>query len=276
MPRLICPGVVCRGTLTASPRMVIRRISAAEAPREDETKKAPENPGFENAGTDSEAAAFPGVATAYPAWPPREKRVIRLEDRVLNCFMRSMNGVRPPNDSEDSIAVTAYITWLSSGERIATNPQVPLGPQHVPPLDIDLKSADAGRGKTLYVDHCASCHGGNGLRVEAGPPMWDEMPYKDGAALSRNDKLAAWLVVAMPLDDTFLTEQEVLGIAAFVNSHPRPKLVLQENLPKPSVWASITPRISTAAGLNDAPKLNMNDYVVSWQWCECLCDPRVA
>ncbi|HQZ64725.1 MAG TPA: hypothetical protein PLY87_06605 [Planctomycetaceae bacterium] len=49
-----------------------------------------------DAGTDPQAATFLGVATAYPAWSPREKRVITLEDRVLNCFMRSMNGVRPP------------------------------------------------------------------------------------------------------------------------------------------------------------------------------------
>src|SRR5690606_12611162 len=68
-----------------------------------------------DAGTHPQAATFLGVATAYPAWSPREQRVITLEDRTLNCFMRSMNGVRPPNGSEVSVAVTTYITWLSSG-----------------------------------------------------------------------------------------------------------------------------------------------------------------
>lgn len=47
-------------------------------------------------GTDPKAATFLGVAAAYPAWSPREQRVITLEDRVLNCFMRSCNGIRPP------------------------------------------------------------------------------------------------------------------------------------------------------------------------------------
>src|SRR5690606_32935676 len=56
-----------------------------------------------DAGTDPKAASFLGVATAYPAWSPRENRVITLEDRVLNCFMRSMNGIRPPNGSEVSV-----------------------------------------------------------------------------------------------------------------------------------------------------------------------------
>src|SRR5690606_20459068 len=73
------------------------------------------------AGTDPQAATFLSIATAYPAYSPREKRVITLEDRVLNCFMRSLNGLRPPLGSEVSVAITAYITWLSTGERIALN-----------------------------------------------------------------------------------------------------------------------------------------------------------
>ena len=186
-----------------------------------------------DAGTDPKAGTFLGVATAYPAWSPREKRVITLEDRVLNCFMRSLNGVRPPNGSEVSVAMTAYITWLSSGERLKMNSKVPLGPKHVQPLSLDVKKADVKRGKTLYADHCAACHGDNGFGTEDGPPVWGEKSYNDGAGLSRIDKLAAWLKVAMPLGDTYLTEQEALDLAAFVNSQPRPKFVLEEHLPKP-------------------------------------------
>ncbi len=59
------------------------------------------------------------------------------------------------------------------------------------------------------------------------------MSYNDGAGLARVDKLAAWLKVAMPLDDPYLTDQQALDIAAFVNSQPRPKFVLEEHLPKP-------------------------------------------
>lgn len=185
------------------------------------------------AGTDPKAASFLGVATAYPAWSPREKRVITLEDRVLNCFMRSMNGTRPPNGSQVSVAMTAYITWLSSGERLQMNPKNPLGPNHVPPLGINPTKADLKRGKTLYAEECAHCHGEQGRGGEDGPPVWGPMSYNDGAGLSRNEKLAAWLKVAMPLGDPHLSEQEALDIAAFVNSHERPKFVLKDHLPKP-------------------------------------------
>lgn len=185
-----------------------------------------------DAGTDPHAASFLGVATAYPAWSPREKRVITLEDRVLNCFMRSMNGVRPPNGSKVSVAVTTYITWLSQGERLAMNAKAPLGPRHVRPLEIDLAKANAARGKALYADYCAACHSEDGLGTDDGPPVWGQMSYNTGAGLARVEKLAAWLKVAMPLGDPHLSEQEALDIAAYVNSHPRPKFVLKEHLPK--------------------------------------------
>ncbi|WP_182870936.1 c-type cytochrome [Rhodopirellula sp. JC639] len=183
------------------------------------------------AGTDPKAATFLDIASAYPAWSPRENRVITLEDRVLNCFMRSMNGVRPPHGSKVSVAVTAYITWLSSGSRLRMNPDKPLGPHHVPSLQIDPQQADLQRGSDLYAQRCADCHGESGQGSDEGPPTWGPRSFNDGAGLSRNDKLAAWLKVAMPLGDPDLSEQEALDIAAYINSHERPKFVLEEHLP---------------------------------------------
>ncbi|MEX2358023.1 MAG: c-type cytochrome, partial [Pirellulaceae bacterium] len=81
-------------------------------------------------------------------------------------------------------------------------------------------------------EHCGSCHGDDGLGSPDGPPVWGDGSFNAGAGLSRNDKLAAWLKVAMPLDDPYLSEQQALDIAAFINSNPRPKFVLQEHLPK--------------------------------------------
>lgn len=185
------------------------------------------------AGTVPYAASFLGTAAAYPAWSPREKRVITLEDRVLNCFMRSQNGIRPPKGSKVSIAITAYITWLSTGSTIKMNPAKPLGPNHVRPLKIKREQANATRGADLYNNQCVDCHGKAGQGTEEGPPVWGDNSYNAGAGFSRNDKLAAWLKVAMPLDDTNLTEQESLDIAAYINSYPRPRFILKEHLPKP-------------------------------------------
>lgn len=182
-------------------------------------------------GVDPKAASFLGVATAYPAWSPREQRVITLEDRVLNCFMRSCHGVRPPLGSEVSVAITAYITWLSAEEPIRMNAQRPAGPRAVPRLTVDAAHADPNRGGKLYAARCADCHGHDGQGVESYPPVWGEQSYNQGAGLANVVQLASWLKVAMPLDDTDLTDQEALDLAAFVNSHPRPAFRLEDHLP---------------------------------------------
>lgn len=183
-------------------------------------------------GTDLKAASFIGVATAYPAWSPREGRVISLEERVLNCFMRSCNGIRPPLGSKASVAITAYITWLSAEQPIRMNAIRPAGPNAVVPLRLDAQQADSDRGQVLYAERCASCHGEDGQGIEDNPPVWGDRSYNDGAGLANVNKLASWLKVSMPLDETDLTDQEALDVAAFVNEHARPHFILSEHLPE--------------------------------------------
>ena len=186
-----------------------------------------------DAGRDGKAASFVGVAAAYPAYSPREGRVITLEDRILNCFMRSCNGTRPPLGSEASVAVTAYITWLSQGRAMAMNPEKPLGPNHVPRLEVDPAKANPELGRELYADYCAACHGDGGQGWKKNPPVWGPNSYNAGAGLATLDGLASWLKVSMPLDDPFLSDDEARDLAAFLLSQPRPRFDLKEHLPPP-------------------------------------------
>ena len=182
-------------------------------------------------GTDPQAASFIGVATAYPAWSPREKTVITLEDRILNCFMRSCNGIRPPLGSEVSVSIAAYITWLSTDQPIRMSSERAAGPDAVPQLKVDIAQADGQRGAKLYSERCASCHAANGLGNKENPPVWGARSFNDGAGLANVVQLASWLKVAMPPNEANLTEQESLDIAAFVNSHDRPVFRLADHLP---------------------------------------------
>ena len=185
-------------------------------------------------GKDPEAATFLGTATAYPAYSPREGRVITLEDRILNCFMRSCHGVRPPLGGEVSVAIAAYITWLSADQPVAMNPKRPAGPGAIRPLAPPARPADVERGRVVYAEKCADCHADDGRGRKKSPPVWGDRSYNQGAGLANPPQLAAWLKVAMPPDDPDLTEQEAYDVAAFVDSHDRPAFRLEDHLPPAS------------------------------------------
>lgn len=177
-----------------------------------------------------------GAATAYPAWAPREKAVVTLEDRVLNCFMRSMNGTRPPNGSAPAVALTTYLTWLSTGMPVGMNPRYPRGPFAVEKLAAFPDEVDVSHGKTIFATRCAPCHGDEGHGTKAAPPVWGPRSYNAGAGLADVEKLAGWVKVTMPPGDTTLTEKEAVDVAAFVNSQPRPDFRLKDHLPRGSTY----------------------------------------
>ncbi|PAY20947.1 cytochrome C [Rhodopirellula sp. SM50] len=185
-----------------------------------------------DAGRHPKAASFVGVAAAYPAYSPRESAVITLEERIAHCFLRSQNGSRPAPGGKVSVAIAAYITWVSRRTPIDMNPIAPLGPNRLKLLDADAIKPDIARGETLYGDRCADCHLADGSGSDEGPPLWGERSFNDGAGLSKVFKMASWLKVAMPPDDADLTEQEAFDIAAFVNSHPRPEFRPERNDPQ--------------------------------------------
>lgn len=145
--------------------------------------------------------------------------------------MRSCNGVRPPLGSKPSVAITAYITWLSSGQPVKLNNKAPQGPYAVPSLAVKADNADPARGEKLYAAKCTSCHAKGGEGRKQNPPVWGAKSFNQGAGLANTDKLAAWLKVAMPLDEPDLTEQEAVDVAAFVSSKPRSAFILKNHLP---------------------------------------------
>lgn len=185
-----------------------------------------------NGGTDLKGLSFLGTAAAYPTYTPREKKVISLEDRSLNCFMRSMNGIRPENGSKVSMAIATYITWLSEGYPIKMSLHGPHGPNAIPQLKLDPAKGSVERGKSLYDAKCASCHGVNGEGVGQFPPVWGDKSFNHGAGLSHPVKLATFIKNAMPLGNANLTVQEALDIAVYVDSKPRAKFVLKDHLGK--------------------------------------------
>lgn len=182
---------------------------------------------------------FIGTATAFPAFSKREKTVQTLQDRINNCFMRSMNGKRPIVDTEASVAMAAYVTWLSEGLPVRMNPKKPVTPYYTadfPDAEAVVLAKKATHanylaGRILYGEKCQSCHGPDGHGVASFPPVWGETSYNSGAGMSQIDKMATWLKPNMPVGDTTLTMQQAVDLAIYVDAQPRPAFDLQKHLP---------------------------------------------
>jgi thiosulfate dehydrogenase len=176
------------------------------------------------AGTVAYAAPFAGLPGLFPEYRARTGRVETLEERINDCFLRSMNGRALPAYGKEMIALLAYVGWLSQG--------VPAGQAVVGRGFKDINSPappDAVRGKALYAQRCSACHGVGGQGTRAAgrgfvfPPLWGQSSFNRGAGMARASVAAAFIQAKMPLGaGGTLTDQEAYDIAAYVTSQPRP------------------------------------------------------
>ncbi len=185
-----------------------------------------------NAGQRERALPLVGVSAAYPEMNRRAERLFTIEDRIIECFMRSENGTEvtqsfPTPESREVTAVKAYLDWLSRGHEKGTNP--PWRGKNAIPQDklIPIAKLDPQRGEVLFLDKCVNCHGSDGQGVAIGDkkagPLWGPQSWNDGAGAARVYTLAGIIRYAMPyLDPGSLTDEEAQHLAAFITSQSRP------------------------------------------------------
>jgi thiosulfate dehydrogenase len=178
-----------------------------------------------NGGTVAFAAPLAGLWGVFPEYVTRSGRVETLADRINDCFVRSMNGRPLPPDSREMRALLAYTAWLSTG--------VPTGSSVVGRGFAEIAAAprapDPARGKAVYAQQCAACHGADGGGLKGGngtfamPPLWGSQSFNDGAGMARVSIAAAFVHAKMPLGrGNSLTVQDAWDVAAFFTDQPRP------------------------------------------------------
>lgn len=171
-------------------------------------------------GTAAHAAPMIDMANIFPMYNKRAGRVISMQERFEECFVRSENGQPLPKDGAEMKALTAYVNWLSKdgarGKAYSGRGFVKL------PED---QSGDPANGKAIYASQCAGCHGADGAGVPPVlPPVWGPDSYNDGAGMHNPKKMAAFLIHNMPQNHPgTLTIQDALDVAAFIHTMPRPK-----------------------------------------------------
>src|SRR5262249_21095057 len=81
-----------------------------------------------NGGQRERSLPLVAVAGMFPEYNRRAGRLISLNDRIVDCFLRSENATgsnqaeRPFPASKEVLAVQAYITWLAQGFEVGKNP----------------------------------------------------------------------------------------------------------------------------------------------------------
>jgi thiosulfate dehydrogenase len=176
-----------------------------------------------DAGTRAYASPWLGVYARFPQYRARSGRVDLLEDRINDCFARSMNGTPLPAAGRDMHDLVAYMAFLSRGVPVGGD----VAGQGLRPLD--PLPGDTARGRAVFASACAHCHGADGQGAPAAPPVWGPQSYNVGAGMARVRTLAAFVRVAMPYDRPgTLTDQQAVDVAAFVDSRPRPDFAGKE------------------------------------------------
>jgi thiosulfate dehydrogenase len=174
-------------------------------------------------GTRINAAPLIGVYARFPQYRDRSNSVAIIEDRVNDCFQRSMNGRALPYDSRDMRDVVAWLAFLSRGTLVHRDTT----PRGIPLLA--AMPADSSRGRALFTTACAACHGMDGQGTPAGPPLWGSKSYNIGASMARLRTAASFIKYNMPNDRPgTLTAQQAFDLAAYMNSHARPDLAGKE------------------------------------------------
>lgn len=179
-----------------------------------------------NGGTTAYASPWVGVWGVFPEYRSRNAKVNILQERINDCFQRSMNGKPLPVDGDEMHAILSYMWWLSK--------DVPTG------VDVDGRGfkriklpdparVDPPRGSQLYAEKCSACHGidGQGQNATDGaylfPALWGPKSFNIGAGMARLGNAAAFTKSNMPLGSgNSLSDQDAIDIAAYFTRQPRP------------------------------------------------------
>jgi thiosulfate dehydrogenase len=189
------------------------------------------------AGTRAWAGNFGSVASLYPRFSDRRGSVETINQRISDCFERSMNGRAPDSNSLEMKAMNAYIRWVGKDVKKGKKP-AGTGLELLPFIE---RPADTQKGRLVYIQKCQLCHGINGegksdpVSGYLYPPLWGEHSYNTSAGLYRLSKFAGFIKDNMPFGSNYVNQQlsneEAWDLAAFVNSRQRPVKKFKQDWP---------------------------------------------
>lgn len=171
-------------------------------------------------GRQKDALPLTGVYARFPQYRPRSATVQRLENRINDCFLRSLNGSALAFEDPAMRDIVAYLAFISWGVAVrdseTTSPGGPI-------------AGDAVAGAQVFRSQCARCHGADGAGVSPFPPLWGDKSFNIGAGMARLRTAAAFIRHNMPQDRAgSLNDLDAVNVAAYIGSRPRPDFAGKE------------------------------------------------
>lgn len=198
-------------------------------------------------GRRENALPLTGVYARFPQYRSRAATVQRLEDRINDCFLRSLNGTALAFDDPAMRDIVAYLAFISRGVPIT---------DHAPQVGVGPATGDTIAGSRVFVAQCARCHGadGGGTAAPLYPPLWGAKSFNIGAGMARVRTASAFVKHNMPFDmPGTLTDIDALNVAAYVMSRPRPDFAGKEK-DWPRGGAPDDAPYATTAGASKPPR----------------------
>ena len=175
------------------------------------------------AGTQPTAISLVGVYARFPQYRSRSGRVNLIQDRVNDCFMRSLDGKPLDPLGRDMTDIVAWMAFISRGIPTGGTAEGHGLPKLSPP------PGDVARGQKVYAESCARCHGADGQGIAPIPPLWGPHSFTIGAGMARVNTMSAFVRHNMPLDKPgTLSDQDAADVTAFIKTHPRPDFAGKE------------------------------------------------
>jgi thiosulfate dehydrogenase len=200
---------ILRATRDSLPRHVRNKLACVSCHQQD--------------GTVKNGMPWVGVYARFPQYRSRSGGTQIIEDRINDCFKRSMNGSPLVPESRDMRDIVAYMAFLSMGYPVGAE----VDGQGVPALT--PVTANLPHGRVVYRTRCARCHGVRGEGIGTAGALWGNSSYNIGAGMARLNTAAAFIKARMPQDSAgVLSDQDAFDVARFINSQPRPDFVGKE------------------------------------------------
>ena len=168
-------------------------------------------------GTQPGALPLVGAYSRFPQYRSRNGLVNLIEDRINDCFERSLNGKALPRDGKDMRDIVAYLAFMSRS--IAPPGEVAGGGVRT----LDPLQPDTVQGQAIFAETCSRCHGMDGTGTVLAPPLWGARSFNVGAGMARLRTAAGFIRDNMPNDHAVvLSDQHAYDVAGYILLHPRP------------------------------------------------------